>query len=545
MKRKLRFVSVILLVVLLFTACSSKEDAEVDKKQEVTDTTDQEEAKDKEENRKEEGDDDDKPKEKITLKYLYPLTGEALLIVENDLNNALIMPIVEEKTNVHMDFIHLPEGNGGEVYNLMLATNDLPDIITHGAGLPAGYPGGGDKAIEDGVFLRLNELVDEYAPNFKQLMEEDDDLRKDIVTDEGNIWGIPMVDIEAQKPFTGPIVRIDILEELNLDLPETINEWYEALKKIKNEKGIEVPFNLVPSGIPADNAFIGAYGVNGSFFHVNNEVKYGPIEPGYKEYLTEMNKWYKEGLIAEDFAEWDGEKRMQYFITGKTVASAHGQWIFEPWRKESNDPNFLINAAPYPSLVKGEKPHFRQGNTRMRNYHTAITTECEYPERAMEWIDFFFSDEGSLLANYGIEGETYVKDGDTYKYTDLVIDNPEGVSANVAYSKYSYNHGAFLRDINRAFQLYADYEMEAWDIWEDSADTAYVMPNIQLTLEENKEFDEIMEEVGGYVSQKRIEFITGEFPLDKFDEYVDNIKQMGIDRAIKIQQDALDRYNER
>lgn len=532
MKRRLRIISILLLIIFAFIACSGEEHADQGK---VEDSgTEKPSAEDK-----------DQEKEKITLTYMYPLTGEALLIVEEDLNEALIMPIVEEKTGVHMEFIHQPDGDGGEQYSLMLATDDLPDIITHGAGIPAGYPGGGDKAIEDGIYLKLNDLVDHHAPNFKRIMEEDDDLRRDIFTDAGNIWGIPMVDIEAQKPFTGPIIRKDILEELNLEMPETMDEWYNVLTKMKNEKGIEVPFNLVPGGIPADNAFIGAYGVNGSFFQIDNDVKFGPMEPGYKEYLQEMNKWYEEGLIAEDFASWDGEKRVQYFTTGKTAAGAHGQWIFEPWREESGDPNFLINAAPYPSLNKGEKPHFRQGNIRMRGYHTAITTACEHPDRAMEWIDFFFSEEGSILANYGIEDETYVKDGDSYKYTDLVLDNPEGVSANVAYYKYSFAHGAFFRDINRAFQLYADYEMDAWDVWENSADTAYAMPAIQLTAEEGVEIGEIMEEVNGYVNSKRIEFITGETPLESFDEYVDNIKKMNIDRAIEIQQDALVRYNAR
>ena len=45
--------------------------------------------------------------------------------------------------------------------------------------------------------------------------------------------------------------------------------------------------------------------------------------------------------------------------------------------------------------------------------------------------------------------------------------------------------------------------------------------------------------------KRQIRYIMGQESLDTFDKYVENIKKLGIDRAIEIQNAALKRYNER
>jgi len=543
MNKKLRLLSVFLMVVLLLTACTQK-DSDVDSVDSGNDAIANKPSGDDLKGDGKDNSDETSNKEKVTLTYLYPLSGDYLRAV-NDLNDSLVIQEMEKITNVHMEFIHPPAGQEAEQFNLMIASNDLPDMITHGMGMPNEYPGGGDKAIKDGNYLALNDLVESHAPNFKKLIESDEELRKDILTDEGNIWGLPMIDKTAQTAFTGPIIRKDWLDELGLDVAKTINDWYEVLKIFKEQKNAEVPFIIPSNGIPSDDAFIGAYGVSSSFYQVDNKVKFGPIEPGYKEYLAEMNKWYNEGLIAKDFPAWDSDRTVQYMTTGKSGANAGGFWVFEPWETASEDPNMKLIGAPYPSLKEGEKPHFRQNNRRMRGYFTAITTRCEHPERAMEWLDYFYSDEGFVLANYGIEGVTYeVVDGE-YKYTDLVINNPEQVPPNVAFVKYAFSHGAFLRDWTRENELFPETALEACDVWHESADSDYMLPPIKLTAEEGEEFSQIMSDINTYVGEKRLQFIMGEEPLDKFDEYVEKVKKMGIDRAIELQQKALDRYNNR
>lgn len=37
------------------------------------------------------------------------------------------------------------------------------------------------------------------------------------------------------------------------------------------------------------------------FYQIDGEVKFGPMEDGYKKYLSTLAKWYADGLIYKDF----------------------------------------------------------------------------------------------------------------------------------------------------------------------------------------------------------------------------------------------------
>ena len=68
---------------------------------------------------------------------------------------------------------------------------------------------------------------------------------------------------------------------------------------------------------------------------------------------------------------------------------------------------------------------------------------------------------------------------------------------------------------------------------------------IAETADETEELNRIMTDIDTYREEMTFKFITGQESLDKFDDYVESIKAMGIDDAIQIKQDALDRYMER
>ena len=69
-----------------------------------------------------------------------------------------------------MEYIHPNDQQTAEQFNLMIASDELPDVIEYDwTGRSAGsYPGGPEKAIQDGVILELNDLIDQYAPNLKK-----------------------------------------------------------------------------------------------------------------------------------------------------------------------------------------------------------------------------------------------------------------------------------------------------------------------------------------------------------------------------------------
>ena len=82
---------------------------------------------------------------------------------------------------------------------------------------------------------------------------------------------------------------------------------------------------------------------------------------------------------------------------------------------------------------------------------------------------------------------------------------------------------------------------EAWA----KADGKYVMPATTLLAEEDTKYANIMNDIDTLYSEKFNKFIMGTEPLENFDNFVKTIKGMNIDEAIKIQQGALDRFNNR
>ena len=90
-----------------------------------------------------------------------------------------------------------------------------------------------------------------------------------------------------------------------------------------------------------------------------------------------------------------------------------------------------------------------------------------------------------------------------------------------------------------------DEQKETPVVWGDSNGKAHLLPPITPTSEESKEFSTIMNEINTYRDEMTLKFMFGTESLDNFDTYVKNIENMGLARALEIQNAALDRYNSR
>lgn len=478
--------------------------------------------------------------EKISIKYWVPFSANQYI---KSLNESEMYKELEKRTNVHVDFTHPAEGQEEEQFNLMINSKDLPDVIESYA---MDYKGGYDKAIADGVYLRLNELIDKYAPNFKKLLKDDPELARQVTTDGGNIYAFPVVGIDKNEPaWWGPVVRKDWLKDLGLSEPTSIDEWYNVLKQFKEKKHASAPLMISKKGIDPYGTFMSAFNIGYDFYKEGNTVKYGEIEPGFKDYLTTMNKWYSEGLIDKDFATRDSKSKNAVITSGKAGAYMTEYSLVDQHMAsiKNVDPKAELGATVQPALHAGENVHFRVVNNRNGGYEAVITSSCKNPERVVKWLDYAYSKEGYMLFNYGIEGKSYkIVDGKP-QFTDLLLKNPDGLDYWTVCNKWKLDVGPYLRDY-KAVPEFSSVDKDCMDKW-TKAETDYVMPPVNLTAEENDEYSSIMNDVDTYKGEMILKFIMGKEPLSKFDDYVAQLKKMGIDKAIKIQQAALDRYNNR
>ena len=488
----------------------------------------------------------------VTLTYWAELNANVAANY-NNLGETELGKNLMAQTGIDVEFSHPAVGQLNEAFNLLLSDEVLPDIMEYNW---LGYSGGPEKAIKDGVIIPLNDIIDQYCPNLKAYLAANPEIDKMIKTDDGTYYCFPFIrGGDTLLTSMGLFLRGDWLEELGLEVPTTIEEWEIVLTKFKEEKGAAAPFSYQygSGGLTNNNPFAYAYGVTRNFY-INDEGKvvFGAVEEGYKEYLQLMNKWMEAGLIDIDLLTLTGDQVAAKMTNGTAGASfaycgsGMGNWTTAG--KATNE-NFTLVAAPYPSLVEGQKPEMGQrDNNYLGTGSAAITTSCENVEAAARLLDYAYSEAGHTLYNFGAEGVSYeLVDGEPH-YTDLLLKNPDGLSithAMAGHIRANYN-GPFVQNEAYAQQYYTlDTQKEAVKIWADTNMGAHVVPPITPSAEESKEQSQIMNEINTYRDQYTIKFILGDADFSEWDTYVEQIYKMGLDRVLEIQNSALDRYNAR
>lgn len=460
---------------------------------------------------------------------------------------------MQEDTGIKLEFIHPTAGQVAEQFNIMIASQEYPDIIER---FGASYNGGYAKGYKDGVIYDLNDLVDKFAPNLKGIFDKYPQVRMAASSDDGNIYEIPFIRGGGNlKTNRGLVLRKDYLEKFGLAVPETMDEWYNVLKTFK-ENGIEYPFTAT-SSLFQKEYFIGAFNINFGYFVEDGEVKYGQYDPRYKDYISMMAKWYKEGLLDSEITINNDSKAMDSKVINSgagafatTLGGGIGGYLTE--FEKTNDGRDLI-AAPYPVLNKGDTAYIIQrDDTVISGSGSSITTGSKHPEYAMAFLDYAFSQKGHMLINFGVENESYTLENGYPKFTDYVVKNPDGKSMAKAGSEFarSFTWGTFLQDSRYGEQFYSrPQQQEALKQWTKTVDVAAEKATVvrgKLSPQETAEIASMENEIKTYTSEMYSKWITGQRDVEKdFPEYIKTLESLGIKQCLEVYQTAHDRYLER
>lgn len=457
---------------------------------------------------------------------------------------------MEELTNVHIEYVTVARNDAPQKFAMMLASGEYPDVIQD-----INYPGGGDKAIEDGVYTEMTDLVNNYMPNYKKLINSDVLVKKMTITDTGNVYGVYRLytntdaQLEAEPPYTGMAVRRDWLEDCGLDAPVTISDWEEMLTAFKEKKKVEAPLMIGADGTLEDSYFLSAYGVLSEFYQENGKVKYGPVEAGYKQYVELMRDWYGKGLIDPNFISNDSKMfgAMDYCATGKTGAwKAHfigtADWFYLSGR--SDDPRHYVMGVSAPVLKEGEVAQSRHTNYVVGEAY-AVSTQCKNKELAAKWLDYQYTTDAIKLNYYGVEGETYNIDAQgNLSYSEFVTGNPKGYSAVDAHFLVGRGQAVGAFDYTKEYLVQSKNNFDAGLVWEKDG-ISLILPSLTMTADEGSEYSAIYADIKTFVQENTVKFIMGTKPMEEYEEFVNSIKAMEIDKCIEIQQTALERYNNR
>lgn len=478
----------------------------------------------------------------ITLTYWRPWR-DVVSQYFNDYGETEIYQEIMDRTGINIEFTHPAIGEEKNQFNLMVASGNFPDIMTQGDMTTLEYyPGGSIASVNDGLCIDLTPYLQEYAPDFYRVITSDERLYRDITDNDGKISAFTTIK-DLTPSWVRPVVFTEELEKYNSgNIPETLDEYETIFEKLKTDgkTGITIsadgytPLLMQPFDV-----------AKGLQLDTSGNVVYGQTQDGFKDYIQLMNEWYEKGYIYRDFMTVTKPADADIlFYNGEFTFYVRAVGVI--YARSSSD-GFEWEALPFPRLEKGQSLHMDSpASTMIENAPTSVSTTCEYPEIAIQFLNYLYSDEGSELANWGVESAWDLIDGKKV-YNDYMMNNE---NYKVATTRDSLRLHTGIPKLGEADvicdpETIKDEKMLAYrNIYADdeTIDCSMILPNIRLTSEANAERAKILTDVNTYVDEMVLKFITGAVPMSDWDSYVAQVESMNIARAVELTQEAYEQY---
>lgn len=437
---------------------------------------------------------------------------------------------MEEVLNVKLNLVPAPTGSAEDIrkaINLQIASGDFPDMIAN-VKFPDYY-----TYAQQGLLAEVPvDMIKSEAPTITSWIEKNlyGEASWDYYAIDGVNYIVPSIWTIGPK-FNTMVIRQDMLEKAGItELPDTLEQWEEAMLKVKEMNG-SAPM-MGPAGFKGIyDCVFGAYGVYPQIFtEKDGKVVYGAVEPEAKDALETLNRWYAEGIIDPEFVIDDEQKKREKWTAEKaavtTGAFYHAITGEAYWGGQYVDPLMEKNPeAKVVSILPPAGPNGERGvgqDSSIVNAGVVFSREVgEEPEKLAKYLqlcDYMLKEQKKL--SVGTEGETYKLDENGNVEWLPPYDNED---TRKEYGLgYSNVIGGFIDyDIN--FELlpaqFADVRAEAINNCVGKYDVLGPVPR-PIYMEKKEALDRI-------VSKNIIDFITGDRDLAEFDAFVEEWNAAG------------------
>ena len=377
-----------------------------------------------------------KYKEPITLTWMsptsddYPLDSPALKKTFDK---------IAEATNVTVEWKMVPSLDANAVYTttILSGKKSWPNLMTKDEGTI-----NNDGVL--GAYVDLTPVLKEKMPNVYKALDSYNRWADLVHLQSGQIFGVPRVG--QQECAMSWMIRKDWLDKCGLSEPKTVEEFANCLRVFKQKNPGNAPANAnYPFSARSNpqvwmSAVFGSWGMN-SIYYTEQDDGTLKLDLNMDEFRECMEYWhglYAEGLIdpevlVGDTNHWTTQMNNSY--SGATIDySVRTNQFTNAIRSPSDDAvKAGIKAQPDAALVgltpltSGSRTEATIGSNDPLNTNIAvgIMSSCtpEQQEAAMCLINYIYSDEGSKLLSWGINGVSYNgldADGSP-KWTDELI----------------------------------------------------------------------------------------------------------------------------
>jgi putative aldouronate transport system substrate-binding protein len=545
----------LLLVLSVFVGCS-KDSTKTNKVDEKDDNT---------KVQKEQGEIDTKASEGNKYPITSEETGLSIMagedrFIQNIEDNELTKEY-EEKTNVKVKWEMVPVKSIKERLNLALSTGDvLPDVFLN---MKLNNQQVVSYGIDQGLLIDLKPYIEKYAPNIQAMLDYNPMIEKIITAPDGGIYTLPAV--EETYHVTAPQkawIYKPWLDKLGLEVPQTTEELRVVLEAFAtqdpngNKKADEIPMTGATTGWGTSivdyvmNAFVYTYQANRWIVDEEGNVSVPYNTPEWRDGLKYLNELHKNGLLEDAAFSQDVAQLKQAVmfeeapLVGVVAAGAKSGFC------SISNPRFTEYVALPP--LEGPKGA-RTAGTNTSNITKgkfAISSQCKDPAVAVRWIDYFYSEEGTLRAAMGVEGRDWrwAEDG------EKGINDEQGTYHKILkFGKEQNVHWSrlvplFYPDKLRNGEIIDKNSQEKmlYDVTKKYY-SPYLVKNTMLpifmTSEEAEQIAEyaylISDTKTGYVTVSYSKFILGEWDVNddgQWDKYIKQLDGMGLKRFIEIQE---------
>lgn len=466
---------------------------------------------------------------------------------EGEFENAYAILKAEEYTNVHLDVTWSDPDTYNEKMNLLIAADDLPHITRNLDGL---YNTGADGLIEDGLCVDLYEYFEEYAPDYYALLEASPKFKADTTATSG-VTTTMYSYTEIPQYTRGPIIRKDMLDAIGMEIPATVAELYDVAVALKNygvKAAVVSPKFIADAYYGAD--FISSNSVAMTWWNVDGVMTAAVTMDSNYEWALEARKWDEEGLFTESWytpMPWYDNDVLNdqlaiafgpYSLTSDaTAATAANPDTFEAWPMA----NVVLNEG---DTIKTQDNSY--GGRGDGDWCITCCDESIIPQ-IVSYVNWFFTEEGRRISNYGEEGVSYELDGDgNVQYTELITKDTGNYGSMAVYAIFTNNNdNPFYFEIERV-TLGFDNEIEAtvYDTWLSNMTSEYVA-TYSMTADETAAYNAIATDVVTTVQEYMTKFMTGDMELNEasWADFQQKLVDLGIEDMQEIVQGAFDRSN--
>ena len=486
-------------------------------------------------------------KDTLNLKFVSYNWGDATYG-----NDMPVFKELEKRTNVHLDWELLPVEDNLTKLNLIMASGQLPDLIS--------YPDAAeskklfDKYAAQGAIIPLDDLIDRYAPNIKAMINNPpfkvNNFKSELKSADGKIYSLPrLTEVTSGMIFC---MRQDWLDQIQMKAPETTDDLYNVLKAFKeknvNGKGDVIPFE--PIRLEGVTPLMNAFGGHQSFYvdQKDNTIKFGPIENGYKDGIEYAAKLVKEGLIDKNYISVNTDD-----FRAKVAKNQVGMFYAWPLSGLGFNNTAVKKVDPKASYVavlpvKGPNgDRFKENPQAAITPCMAITKDNKHPIETIKYLDYLYSKEGNILMNYGVEGKDYTLDSAGKPvFTDFVLKNPDGTDPGTVRLKEGMQIGLpFMATLDGQSQATpSEVVRNGWKLYNDSNVLYPLFPNLPLTETQVGDISGKITDIKTFVDENVNKFISGKTQIADYDKFVTTIKGMGIDDILKTYNEAYKKYLE-